>query len=175
MIVALAAALLPGCATAPASYDFVDPAYDEIRYDGFMAYAAFADRAIEAAFEQALCKRLNSAGHACTTMLREAPPTREQDAASRHRASRASGAQATIVIEIADPQSVSRQIIAGGRPAYEVSLVDNADQLVTGRFYIEAGTHRDDSVARQARALADRITAALDEHSLLQQRTADSP
>jgi hypothetical protein len=140
-----------------------------------MAYAAFADRAIEAAFEQALCKRLNTASHACTTMLHEAPPTREQDAASRHRASRTSGAQATIVVELADPQSVSRRIIAGARPACEVSLVDNAGQHVAGRLFIEQDNVRNHSVAEQARVLADRITVALDAKSLLYKRAADHP
>lgn len=167
--------LLAGCAAAPGGYSFVDPAYDDSRYDGFMAYAAFADHGIEAAFEQALCKRLNAAGHACATMLHEAPPTRAQDAASRHNASRTSGAQATIVIEIADPDSVSRQLIADGRPAYRVSLVDNDGQNVTARVFIEAGDNRNTSVARQARTLADRITTALDARSLFYERAADHP
>jgi hypothetical protein len=100
---------------------------------------------------------------------------REQDAASRHRASRTSGAQATIVVELADPQSVSRRIIAGARPACEVSLVDNAGQHVAGRLFIEAGNVRNHSVAEQARVLADRITAALDEQLLLYERAAGDP
>lgn len=167
--------LLAGCAAAPGSYGFVDPAHAEARYDGFIVYAAFADRAIEAAYEKALCQRLYRAGHACTTMLKEAPPTREQDAASRHHASQTSGAQATIVIEIADPDSVSRQAIADGRLAYDVSLVDNAGQNVTARFFIEAGDNRRTSVAAQADALADHITAALDDRALLYERPVGNP
>lgn len=170
LVVALALGVLVGCAAAPTSYRFVDPAYDGTRYDGFMAYAAFTDRAIEAAFEQALCEQLANTGHACTTMLQEAPPTREQDAASRHRASRKSGAQATIVIELADPETESRQLIGGGRPAYEVTVIDNDRQQVAARVFVDSGATDSARVADQANGLARQVVEALDQQSLLYQR-----
>jgi hypothetical protein len=166
--VALATALL-GCASAPA-YRFVDPAHEDSRYDGFLAYAAFADLAIEAAFERALCDRLFQAGHACTPMIKAAPPTREQDAASRHAASRASGAQATIMIELADMDTVSRRVIGHARPAYNVRVIDNAGQQVTAQFAFDSASGARQSVATQADELARRIVSALKKESLLYQR-----
>ncbi|MBS61866.1 MAG: hypothetical protein CMN27_02815 [Salinisphaera sp.] len=160
---------LAGCAGAP-GYRFVDPAHQAQRYDGFLAYGAFADLAIEAAFEQALCDRLFAAGHACTPMLAAAPPTREQNAASRHAASRTSGAQATIVIELADMDTVSRRVIGQGRAAYNVRVIDNAAQQVSARFVFDSPDGARRSVAKQADALARRIVAALEAESLLYQR-----
>jgi hypothetical protein len=136
-----------------------------------MAYAAFADRAIEAAFEQALCKRLNTASHACTTMLHEAPPTRERDAASRYRASQASGAQAMILIELADPDSVSRRVIAASRPACEISVVDTARQQVVARFLLKTHAGSERTVARQADVLTRGIVASLAQKTLFYERS----
>ena len=168
-VVLSAAAALAGCASAP-SYRFVDPAQQDMRYDGFLAYGAFADVAIEAAFEQALCDRLFAAGHACTSMLAAAPPTRQQDAASRHAASRASGAQATIVIELADMHTTSRRVIGHGRVAYNVRVIDNAGQQVTAQFAFDSASGARQSVATQADELARRIVSALKKESLLHQR-----
>lgn len=137
-----------------------------------MAYAAFADRTIEAAFEQALCVRLAAAGHACTTMLQAAPPTREQDSASRHQASRASGAQAIIVIELADPATVSRRLIAASRPAYEISVIDNARQQVVARVFLETDPAAQQPVTAKAEELARRIVAALGQSALFYERSA---
>jgi hypothetical protein len=170
VVVCLAAVLLAGCAATPV-YRFVDPAHDGARYDGFMAYGAFADPTIEAAFEQALCERLLAAGHACTPMLRAAPPTREQDAASRHTASRTSGAQATILIELADIENASRRVIGAGRPAYEISVIDNKEQKVVAKLLMETRRRRGAAVAQEAEALADRIVAALAAESLLYERS----
>ncbi|MES1949610.1 hypothetical protein S4A8_02085 [Salinisphaera sp. S4-8] len=169
IVLTLVCLMLAGCASTPA-YRFVDPGYDDTRYDGFIAYAAFTDLAIEAAFEQALCKRLLAAGHACTPMLDAAPPTREQDGASRHAASRASGAQASIVIELADMDSVSRRVIGQARPAYNVRVVDNADQRVAVQLAIESPAGARAAVSQQADALARQIVAALDQAALLYQR-----
>lgn len=166
--VALATALL-GCASAPA-YRFVDRAHEDSRYDGFLAYAAFADLAIEAAFERALCARLLQAGHACTPMLDAAPPTREQDGASRHAASKASGAQASVVIELADTDSASRRAIGHGWPAFNVRVIDNADQAVSAQLAFESTRNARQSVAKQADELARRIVSALEHESLLYQR-----
>ena len=166
---ALVCLMLAGCASAP-GYRFVDPGYEDTRYDGFIAYAAFTDLAIEAAFEHALCKRLYAAGHACTTMLDVAPPTREQDGASRHAASRANGAQASIVIELADMDSVSRRVIGHARPAYNVRVVDNADQRVAVQLAIESPAGTRGTVSQQADVLARQIVAALDQAALLFQR-----
>jgi hypothetical protein len=166
----LLAVLLAGCAATPA-YRFVDPAHDGARYDGFMAYGAFADPTIEAAFEQALCQRLLTAGHACTPMLRAAPPTREQNAASRHTASRTSGAQATILIELADMENASRRVIGAGRPAYEISVIDNKEQKVVAKLFMESRQRSGAAVAPQAEALAERIVTALAGESLLYERS----
>ncbi|WP_123631827.1 hypothetical protein [Salinisphaera orenii] len=95
----------------------VDPAHADTRYDGFIVYAAFDDVGLRMRYERALCARLIAAGHACTTMIAAAPPTREQDAASRHAASRNSGAQATLLIEFAEVTGDARRLLAGGAPA----------------------------------------------------------
>ena len=164
------AVLLGGCSAAPV-YDFVDPAHRDARYDGFLAYAAFEDLALRAAFERALCARLYDAGHACETMLAAAPPTREQDAASRHAASRRSGAQATLLINLADTRSPERAALAQARPAYEISVLDNQQQTVVARFAMEASDARHGgSVPDRANRLARRLVAALERESLLFER-----
>ncbi|MES1928419.1 hypothetical protein SADO_04150 [Salinisphaera dokdonensis CL-ES53] len=161
--------MLAGCASTPV-YDFVDPAHRDARYDGFLAYAAFEDLALRAAFEDAVCTRLFKAGHACETMLSAAPPTREQDAASRHAASRRSGAQATLLINVADTQSPERASLAHGQPAYEISLLDNARQEVVARFATESQAKRGMSTRKQADRLARRLVGALERESLLFER-----
>jgi hypothetical protein len=103
-------------------------------------------------------------------MLEAAPPTREQDAASRHGASRASGAQATIMIELADMDTVSRRVIGHARPAYNVRVIDNAGQQVTAQFAFDSASGARQSVATQADELARRIVSALKKESLLYQR-----
>ena len=160
------ASLLAGCPSAPV-YDFVDPAHRDARYDGFIAYAAFEDLALRAAFEEALCDRLFHAGHACETMLVAAAPTREQDAASRHAASQRSGAQATLLITVADTRSPERAALAHGQPAYEISVLDNERQTVVARFAMESQAKHGTSVAQQADRLAHRLVAALARESLL--------
>lgn len=167
VLVGLVVTLLAGCASAPVSYDFIDPGQRETRYDGFIAYAAFVDRTIEAAFEQALCRRLADGGHACTTMLHEAPPTRAQDAASRHQATRNNGAQATIVIELADTDSVSRRVIAASHPAYEVSIIDNTQQQIVARLFLESISPANTPVRSQAEVFARAIVSAIQRTSLL--------
>jgi len=170
LVVLLPVIALAGCAAAPAVDSFVDPAAAGQRYDGFLAYAAFSDLGVEANYEKALCLELRARGHACTTMLSAAPPTREQDAASRHAATRASGAQATIVIELADMESLSRRVIANARPAYDVSLVDNEQQQVVARFFLESPSSVRASVRSQSESLAQTIATAMARSSLLTER-----
>jgi len=157
---------LAGCASSPEIASYLDPIAADHRYDGFLAYAAFTDLGLEARYENALCERLMSAGHACTTMLAAAPPTRDQDAASRHAATRASGAQATIVIELASPDSISRRLLADCAPGFEISVIDNANQQVVARVAIEITRE-----AVDARRLAAAISRALAATGLFYQRS----
>ncbi|WP_423821522.1 hypothetical protein V5738_14395 [Salinisphaera sp. SPP-AMP-43] len=161
--------LASGCAGLP-TQSFVSSTAEQPRYDGFMAYAAFSDLGVEGAFESALCDRLHDTRHACETMLDAAPPTRSQNAASRHRAALASGAQAVILIELADPAATSRRILAGGRPGYRISVVDTASQEVIARLAIEGKNARRRSATARAKTLAKAIVAALRENKLLKSR-----
>lgn len=168
LIAAVAVCLVAGCAT-PRVQRFADPAHADARYDGFLAYAAFSDLGLEATYERALCRRLLAAGHACTTLLAAAPPTRQQDGASRHAASRRSGAQAVVLIELADRANAARQALAGGRAAYEVSVIDNARQTVVTKMAVAAPRGRREPEQRAA-ALAKAIVEALADESLLYER-----
>lgn len=159
---------LAACAGLPAQ-SYVSPRVNGKTYDGFLAYGAFSDLAVEGAFEQAMCDRLRAAGHACETMLEAAPPTAPQNGASRHRAALGSGAQAVITIELADPTTASRRILAGGRPGYRVSVVDTATQKVVARIAVE-GQHSDALPGRRGRALAKAVVHALKHRKLLTQR-----
>lgn len=161
--------LASGCAGLP-TQSFVSSTVEQPRYDGFMAYAAFSDLGVEGAFESALCDRLHDTRHACETMLAAAPPTRPQDAASRHQAALASGAQAVILIELADPETASRRILAGGRPGYRISVVDTTSQKTVARLAIEGSKNRQQIPEPRARALAEAIVAALREDNLLRSR-----
>lgn len=160
--------LLTACAGVRVS-SFVDPAGHSRPYDGFLAYAAFSDLGIEAAYEQALCKRLHDAGHACTTLLKVAPPTREHTGASRHAAARDSGAQAVIIIELVDDDSSARQRLTEGGPGYRISLIDNASQTVVMRLAAQAPAGRR-ALRTRAAALAEAIVATLKDRALLLQR-----
>ncbi|HET7313835.1 hypothetical protein, partial [Salinisphaera sp.] len=116
MIPALVLLLSLGGCPSLATQTFAPSNARGVRYDGFMAYAAFSDLAVEGAFEHALCQRLHAAGHACETMLHAAPPTEKQTGASRRRAAETSGAQAVVMVELADPDTASRRILANGQP-----------------------------------------------------------
>ena len=146
----------------------VDPAHADTRYDGFIVYAAFDDVGLRMRYERALCARLIAAGHACTTMIAAAPPTREQDAASRHAASRNSGAQATLLIELAEGTGDARRLLAGGRPGYEIRVIDNSAQTVAQ--LISVAGRRDGSLSQRAAELADAVVAGLRSGSLLYER-----
>lgn len=162
--------LAAGCASGLRTQRFLaHGAGSSMRYDGFLAYAAFKDLSAEGRFEKALCQRLNQAGHACVPMLALATPTAPQDGASRQRAMRQSGAQAAVVIELADPDSASRRLLADGRIGYRVSVIDTKSQAVVARLAIENPRHANDLAAR-AHAVAQATVAALDSASLLRQR-----
>ena len=162
--------MLGGCAGARVQ-SVVDPAYGraETRYDGFLAYALFKDLALEAEFERALCERLLAAGHACIPMIEAAPPTRAQNGAIRHRASINSGAQASLLIELADPDNAVRQTLAPGQAAFEVSVVDNASQQVAAHLTI-ALDHCGKPPAELAQTVADAVVAELKTRKLLYTR-----
>ncbi|MES1924703.1 hypothetical protein T31B1_05230 [Salinisphaera sp. T31B1] len=157
---------LAGCVTRPPADAMLDPAFEDTRYDGFLVYAAFDDLGAEARFERESCKRLIATGHACTTLLAAAPPTRAQNARSRHEASRRSGAQAIIVIELADPDTASRRLLAGRVPGFEVTLIDNESQQVVLAAAVSADPH-DATLAERAHTLADSIVALLEDHAFL--------
>ena len=168
----LAAILLLGLAAGCAATDtqsFIAPAAHNPRYDGFLAYGAFRDLGVEGRFEKALCERLAKAGHACVPMLAVATPTRPQDAASRQRAAHTSGAQAIVIIELADTHTTSRQVLTNGAPGYKVSLVDVSDQKVVAQFAIEGRTGKVPLASRAAQ-LADNIVVALQVQQLLYRR-----
>lgn len=151
------------------SQAFINPASASRTYDGFLAYAAFKDLGVEGRYEQALCKRLEKAGHACVSMLALATPTRHQDGSSRARAATTSGAQASIVIELADPATDSRRLLADGRPGYRVSLIDTQSKRVVAVFAIEQGSHPAGLRQRAAR-LADAVVTSLAGNDLLPPR-----
>lgn len=160
--------ILAGCSTLP-TQTFAPAAARSGPYDGFMAYAAFSDLGVEGRFEQALCQRLHAAGHACDTMLHAAPPIAKQTGASRQRAAAASGAQAVIMVELADPDTSSRRILAGGRPGYRISLIDLSRHQVVSRIAID-GRAGDRSPGSRAGAVADAVVKALATHNLLTPR-----
>lgn len=170
----LGLALLAACASGPrpeAGFGIdavVDPAHADTRYDGFIVYAAFDDPGLRMRYERALCARLNAAGHACTTMIAAAPPTREQNAASRHAATRNSGAQATLLVELADSTGAARRQLAGGRPGYEIRVIDNGAQSVAQ--LITVAGRGDGSVSQRSSALAAAVVAGLRSGSLLYER-----
>ncbi len=156
-----------GCAGLP-TQAFVSPGTVNTRYDGFLAYGAFSDLAVEGAYEKAMCRRLLAVGHACNTMLQSAPPTVPQDGDSRHRAALSSGAQAIVVIELADPKAASRRILDNGRIGYRVSLIDVKTQKVIARFAVDDG--RSGDLSRRAQALAQAVVRALEQRNLLARR-----
>lgn len=158
--------LLSGCATTR-EVGFVDPAHARARYGSFLAYAAFRDLGIEASYERALCRSLHAAHQTCTTLLRAAPPTREQTGASRHAAARASGAAASIVVALVDVDSRARRALSDGGPSYRVSVIDNAAQAVVARFAVHTPASAGRSTPRLAQALARAVTRGLRENHLL--------
>ncbi|AWN16399.1 hypothetical protein [Salinisphaera sp. LB1] len=159
---------LAGCAAGLPTQAFMSPSAAHTHYDGFLAYAAFSDLAVEGAYEKALCRQLLSAGHACDTMLQAAPPTRPQNGDSRHWAALNSGAQAIVVIELADPKAASRRILDNGRIGYRVSLIDVNTQKVMARFAIDDGRSR--HLSSRADALAAAVVHALKQRQLLTRR-----
>ncbi|RJS91188.1 hypothetical protein D3260_16140 [Salinisphaera sp. Q1T1-3] len=163
---------LAGCAGPVDTQTFIDPSVttNQTKYDGFLAYAAFKDLAVEGRFEKAMCQQLVSTGHACTPMLTAASPTRPQDAASRQRAMAHSGAQAALVIELADPDTTSRQMLANGCPGYRVSLVDTRTQRVIARMAIDTAGRSTEALPAKAEAVARATVSALDRKGLLQPR-----
>lgn len=160
---------LTGCAGLP-TQSFLAPGQKQTTYDGFLAYGAFSDLGVEGAFERAMCQRLLAAGHACQTMLSAAPPTAPQNGDSRHRAALGSGAQAVILIELADPGAASRRILADGRPGYRVSVVDAQSQKVVARLAID-GRKTDAPPERRAHAVARAVVRALKRDKLLTPRS----
>lgn len=163
-------AVLTGCASAPQSRTFLAPGLSpDTRYDGFLAYAAFKDIVVEDRFETALCKRLERARHACSTMLSEASPTRGQTGASRQRAARTSGAQALVSIELINPATASRQLLAAGQPAFDVRLVDLADGRIIARMAIQP-ERKHPSSNDDSQAVADAVVVALQRRHLLRSR-----
>lgn len=159
---------LAGCAGLP-TQSFVSPSADGTSYDGFLAYGAFSDLAVEGAYEKALCRHLLAAGHACNTMLALVPPTVPQTGDSRQRAALKSGAQAVVIVELADPKAASRRILDDGRPGYRVTLTDAQKQKLMARFAIDDGRSR--NLSERADALADAVVQALRRRKLLQQRS----
>ncbi|HET7314814.1 MAG TPA: hypothetical protein VFJ08_10725, partial [Salinisphaera sp.] len=95
-----------------------------------------------------------------------APPTEKQTGASRRRAAETSGAQAVVMVELADPDTASRRILANGQPGYRVSLIDVSRHRVVARLAIEGRSgHR--SPGSRAGAVADAVVKALAAHDLL--------
>lgn len=159
------ASVVAGCAGLPTE-SFVAPATGGRTYDHFVAYAAFSDLGARGAFEHAMCARLKAAGETCETMLALTPPTQRHSGAGRRRAAAASGAQAVIVIELANPKAASRRILAAGRPGYRVSLVDLGRDRIVARFAVD-GRRGNASPAPRARAVADAVFNALKKQQLL--------
>lgn len=160
---------MTACAGLP-TQSFIAPGAHDARYDGFLAYGAFSDLAVEGAYEKAMCRQLLAAGHACETMLDAASPTAPQNGASRRRAAVGSGAQAVVMIELLDPDADSRRILASGRPGYRVSLIDIKSQKVVARFAIE-GRKSHEGPAARAKRVARAVTHALQQRHLLKQRS----
>ena len=163
------ALLSAGCASVPTADRYLTAGARHKTYDGFLAYGAFKDLVVEGRFENALCARLKQAGQACVPMLAIATPTSCQDSATRQRAMRTSGAQAALVIELIDPNTASRQLLANGAPAFRVSVVDIKAQTIMARLTIENPQDADDLEAR-ADAVAAATTRALVDAGLLQPR-----
>ncbi|WP_348761233.1 hypothetical protein [uncultured Salinisphaera sp.] len=149
-----------GCASSP-SVDRYPAAHTDVpAYDGFLAYGAFKDLSVEGRFEKALCARLMQAGHACTPMLAVATPTSPQDSASRQRAMQASGAQAALIVELLDPETTSRRLLADGRPAYRVSVIDIDSQALAAQLVI-GDSKQAHTLKARAKAVAEATTGAL--------------
>ena len=163
------ALLFAGCASGPTAERYLAAGAHDKTYDGFLAYRALKDLVIEGRFEKALCARLRQAGHACVPMLAIAMPTSPQDSTTRQRAMRTSGAQAALVIELIDPTTTSRQLLADGAPAYRVSVIDTKTQAIMARLAIENPRDANDLAAR-ADAVAVATTRALEDAGLLQPR-----
>lgn len=149
-----------GCAHPPPVDRYQAADTGPLSYDGFLAYGAFKDLAVEGRFEKALCRRLMQAGHACTPMLAIATPTSPQDSASRQRAMQASGAQAALVVELLDPDTTSRRVLADGQPAYRVSVIDIASQAVVARLAI-SNPDTANTLNARANAVAEATTGSL--------------
>lgn len=161
--------VLAGCAGL-STQSFLAPGAGHKTYDGFMAYAAFSDLAVEGAYEHAMCQRLLKAGHACNTMLQLASPTAPQNGASRQQAAMSSGAQAIVFIELANPKSESRRILDNGRPGYRVSLIDAKTQKVVARLAVDA-RRKPRGMKARAKALANAVVRALAQRKLLTQKS----
>lgn len=158
-----------GCASQPPVDRYQAANTGPLAYDGFLAYGAFKDLAVEGRFEKALCARLMQAGHACTPMLAIATPTSPQDSASRQRAMQDSGAQAALIVELLDPDTTSRRVLADGRPAYRVSVIDIASQAVVARLVIRNPDGANTLDAR-AKAVAEATSRSLEDAGWLAPR-----
>jgi|GEM_PF-1371513 len=146
--------LFAGCVSKH-SVGYVDPAYQGQQFDSFLTYAAFKDMALETKIERAVCNQLWQTGHVCTPMLNAASPTRPQSAANRQRASHQSGADATMVIELAphaDSQGVRQLGRVGTR--FRITVFDNQTDAVAARFEIlvPSSDHQSPAAIRQTLA-----------------------
>lgn len=161
------AVLLAGCETTH-SVGYVDPAYQGRQFDWFLTYAAFKDMALETHIERAVCNQLWRDGHICTPMLNAASPTRPQSAAERQRATQRSGADATMLIELAphaDSQGVRQLGRAGTR--FRITVFDNQSDAVAARFEILVPSSDHKSPVAIRRTLAKDIVNELRRKRLL--------